>query len=191
MKSKTLKLNENLVKKVFYSNTTLEDLTAYYKAYQMGCFEKMHPCFSKKSLLEKEDFKNIFVDFALKNNLASVTFFSKTKEEDYHTPVGMGTFWPRGRVIQIENLIWFPWATTRQIFENTFNFYDGVRNTLHPETKMYMSLLEFAEEKDEHFFDKLVNLNVLQKVGKIDGLYPDGKAVMYASKPIQTNKESK
>lgn len=183
-KRKTLKLNEGVLKKVRFKGTDVQDMTAYHKAYQLGAFEIVHQeDFSKENLYSKEQFEKVFAAFVANHGVLSVTFFGF--KDDLELPIGVGIFWQRGRVLQLTNLVWFPWANTRQVFLSTFNFFDSFRQTIHSNTGRPYKILEFAEEKDERFFDRLADMGVLEKVGKLDGIYPDGKAVLYATKEVK------
>jgi hypothetical protein len=175
----TLKINKGLMKKVRFSGTKHEDLHAYYKAYLMGAFERM-PEINDNEGLSRDEFEFIFSTYVNINGLLTVTFFGF--HDGVELPVGVGFFWPRGRILQISDLTWFPWATPRQIFENCMNYYDGVRKTTHTGTGKKYKILEFAHKRDEKFFDRLEKASILEKIGNIDGLYPDGPAILYVTK---------
>ncbi len=180
---KTLTLTESTLKQVRFSGTDKQDILAYYKAYQLGALKKIHDDFDPETLLSKEDFEILFSEFLRVNNLLSVTFFGF--RDDIEVPIGVGLFWQRGRVLQLTNLIWFPWITSRQIFLSVYSFLDGVRKTVHSESKRFYKILEFAEKRDEKFFDRFVSMGVLEKIGQIEDLYPDNRAVLYVTKKVE------
>jgi hypothetical protein len=182
-KRKTLSMTETAIRQVRFSGTDKQDMTAYYKAYQLGALKLIHSDFDATTLMEKDEFETVFSLFVKQNNLLSVTFFGE--KDEVEIPVGLALFWPRGRILEMTNMIWFPWASTRHVFLNSFNFFDGIRKTTHEASGKKYKILEFAESKDEKFFDKLVDMGVLEKVGKIDDLYPDGKAILYITKGVK------
>jgi hypothetical protein len=175
-----LKLNESLLKKVRFGPTIKEDVCVYHKAYLLGSFDGIPGFKELQQDLSLESFEQIFVDYVHANNLCSVTFYAFI--DGFEIPIGIGMYWPRGRILQLADLIWFPWATKRSIYESSLGFFDNVRKTkFSEESQECYKILKFARIEDEKFFDRLVDLNVLVKVGKLDGIY-ETKAILYTTK---------
>lgn len=172
----TAALNE---KGVRFTGTSDADMDAYYKAYTLGSFKEAGFVDSMTS----EYFPFYFAEHLKTLGCISVTFY--TKIDGAELPVGVGIFWLRERIVQNENLIWFPWATPRNIIESSINYFDSFRKCSYRDTKEKYKILEFAQEKDVKFFDKLVSLGILDKVGEIPGIYANTlKCFLYVTKEV-------
>jgi hypothetical protein len=95
--------------------------------------------------------------------------------------IGFGTFWVRGRVIQTENFVWFDYASQRNILAATVNFLNEMRRSVHPDTGRKYVVLEFAEQKDEEFFNTICKYGVMRRTGTYMEIY-DGKACAYETR---------
>ncbi len=165
----------NIRKSIKFALTKDTEYGCFYNAYLEGAFNEVEAIQSGYSF---DEFAISFSSYLQKNNFISVTFFANNKI------IGTGQFWPRERILQIGDLTWFSNATSRQIFESCINFYDSIRKTIHiPSGKNY-KILEFAHERDEKFFDRLAAASILERVGEIDGIYPDSKSIFYVSKEV-------
>ena len=69
---------------------------------------------------------------------------------------------------------WFPWATPRQKLETIVRFINEMR-------MMYV-LLVTAREEDWGFFDHIKRYGILRIVGRINGYYGRGDAMLYQSR---------
>lgn len=94
--------------------------------------------------------------------------------------VGIGLFWLRDRCWQTENLIWFPWASTKNILASYVNFVNVMRNAEADSGKYF--ILEFAQEKDQKFFDTVCSYGVMRRAGTMYEFYKGGKACVYESR---------
>jgi hypothetical protein len=101
------------------------------------------------------------------------TILAKSKRGETE-PIGFILGWVRGRVIEIGGMVWFPWASQRNIVEGTVNFFDKMRHEA--------CLLEFAEEKDRDFFNMIARHGVIRRVGTSHEIYPGAKALVYESR---------
>jgi len=143
----------------------------------MGRFNIIHPIFEQE--MTQKDFKEAVEWFLASNNLTPFTFFAEVKGK--MQAVGTAFFWIRGRVMQTENLIWFPWAKKRNILESYVNFVTKMRSTIHPESNRTLMILEFALEKDKNFFDHVCSYGIMRRVGTSYEVYPDQKSCIYES----------
>jgi hypothetical protein len=188
MSENTLSLGKSLVKKVRFSGTQTKDIGAYYKAFKEGSFDILDLAVAELRDNPKvgvQEFEILYSNYVNKNNLLSVSFFVYDKEKNEERLVGCCLFWPRGRVLQVSNMIWFPWASKREVYESSMNFFETFRKTIETVSGRYYKILEFAEEKDSKFFDRLVSIGILERKCEIDGLYPDGNAILYVTKEIE------
>lgn len=149
---------------------------------------KQDPIFDED--FDAEQFKTVFtwwvhqnygvfaVDGELHSSIKTVgmwtCFADSTRGQ--REPVGMIFGWVRGRVIQVGGMVWFPWASKRNIFECAVKFFVELGREFH--------VLDFAEMKDKVFFENIARHGILRKVGHMHGLYPDGPAVLFETKDL-------
>lgn len=93
---------------------------------------------------------------------------------DREEPVGFILGWVRGRVIEIGGMVWFPWASRRNIIEGAVNFFAKMRHEA--------CVLEHAEEKDRDFFNMICRHGVMRRVGTSHEIYPGAKALIYETR---------
>lgn len=83
-----------------------------------------------------------------------------------------------GRVMFIVNMIWYPWATDRNILEGSVSFINQARK----ETKVY----GFVQMKDVGFWNHVCRYGIMRRVGTSYELYADGsQAAVYESKRLK------
>ena len=78
------------------------------------------------------------------------------------------------RVVLLQEVYWYPWASTRAIRAAFAQFMLGLHRS-------GLVVLEFSREKDEHFFDALQRDGVARKVGQVREMYDEAQAVLYQS----------
>lgn len=174
------KLSRLLTRDVWFADTATEDLPYLWAAYRKGCFGILSSEFSDG--ISKDDFSEKIENFILRNNLSPVSFFSKKDGKD--VMIGIGLFWIRGRILQTENLIWFPWASKRIILENYINFVNNTRKAIHVDSGKPHVILEFAMEKDKGFFDHVCSYGIMSRVGTSIELYDNQKCCIYESRSL-------
>jgi hypothetical protein len=158
------------------------DMPFIFAAYRNGDLKIIGPQFESSTEYTLIEFTKVFLDHLTKNNLFCTTFFNV---RDKVKPVGISLVWKRTRVVQVENLIWFHWASAREILGAAEHFYNTWRTLEYQGTGTFYKVLEFAQKKDEKFFDILVKKGVLEKVGEIDGIYiNDIPCVFYVTKDV-------
>ena len=144
-----------------------------WAGYKMGTFSEID--LFPEGLTQKE-FSNAIEKFIATGHLTPITYY-----DDRRKPVGIGFFWVRGRVWQTCDLLWFPWASSRNVLESYVNFVNIVKETKHTDGKKLI-ILEFAREKDRDFFEHVCKYGVMSRVGSLVGIYDDGKAILFQSR---------
>lgn len=158
------------------------DLKYIGVAYRKGALDSMHPVFREE--MTAGEFKAVFMEYAGQFG-SGWTFLAETKEGI--RPVGFCLAWTRVRVIQIGEIIWFPWASKRSIWESSRNFFDVLRKTVHDDQRdvndpiRYYTALEFSHFKDKRFFERMSNLGIMRRVGHVLDIYEgdDSTAVLF------------
>lgn len=99
-------------------------------------------------------------------------------------PIGLIITWVRGPILQLSDMVWFPWATQRNIFEGALKFFDQIRRMEDAESGQKYKVLEFSREQDKKYFERMMNLGVLKRCGKIEKLYPDQNSILYYTNEV-------
>lgn len=155
-----------------------------WAAYRKGALDEFHPAFSEN--LDAREFREVFAVILMENGWNDWILLTETKRG--FEPIGFITAWPRGRIIEIADMVWFPWASKRNIWESAFNFFDSMRKKVADEASdpkdpmRYFVVFEYARYRDKKFFERMVNKGVLKRVGHINDLYPAEPAVMFQTK---------
>lgn len=142
----------------------------------------MHDIFVED--MDQQKFEGALVRVVAENSWAAWTLIAEVEGRGY-MPVGVVFSWVRGRVIETAHIEWFPWASPRNIWEASLNFYDSVRKTVADMARdisdplRYFIVLEFARFDDRAFFERLVDKKIMRKIGHVKGLYDGQTCVMF------------
>ena len=139
-----------------------KDIRYYWAAYQKGAFSSFGEAFP--SDLSAKAFRTEFVEHVLKEFDGIWTPYAETKQG--FIPVGMISGILVGPVMIIGDMVWFPWASDRNIYESAVNFINTMRKEI--------MVMDFAAFKHKPFFDSIARLGILRHGCRIHGLYPDG-----------------
>jgi hypothetical protein len=172
----------------FFTTTTTHDLPFMWAAYKNGDLLKTSPHFDPALKLNFEDFTTVFLDYLNTFGLICFTMFHD-KGENTITPIGFAATWIRGRIVEIGDLVWFHWSSPRNILEAAINFYGTFRTTLHEPSGKTYKVLEFAQKKDEKFFDILVRKGILSRVGEFSDLYEKEDCVLFTTTKYEVKRE--
>lgn len=82
------------------------------------------------------------------------------------------------------DMVWFGWAGSRSILEGATKFFDQMRRDEDAETGKKYVVKDYALESDRAFFEKLMELGVLSRCGKIEGIYQDQKCILYYTRAV-------
>lgn len=138
-----------------------------WAAYKKGALAVMGEPFDGDEL-RPADFEEAFLEHVGAN------FNGGWVAEKDGTPLGLILGWVRGRVIEVGDMIWFPWASARNVYEAVVRYMDDMRGD-------YV-VLEFARLKDKKFFERVASHGIMRKVGHAHSIYPDGPAVIFETK---------
>ncbi len=164
------------------------DRSFAFAAYKMGAFKDVDVVFEEDH--DPEMFKLAFAWWAhanygvfqlnasLEPSISTVGTWTveSVSSRNVREPVGLIVGWVRGRVVQVGEMIWYPWATNRNRIEGAVQFFDTMRREFH--------VMDFAQMKDKGFFEMICRHGILRKVGHLHGLYPNGPAVLFETKEL-------
>lgn len=157
------------------------DYRYFWAAYKKGAFREIEEI---PDDLGPQEFVDAFLDQIEARGLAHGWTFLAPSTRGYE-PVGFAWAWGRGRVIEIADMIWFPWASSRNIVESTANFMNSMRKIAPDPTRPDDRFLvwEYARMKDKRFFEIMCRLGIMRRVGHIHGLYKE-PAVMFETRAL-------
>ena len=89
-------------------------------------------------------------------------------------PVGIVLSDVRNHLME-PHVIWFKWATPRNIYESSIHFINEIR-------KSYVMLFFTRKDADRSFWEATLKHGILKRVGKIEGYYENGDSMLYQSK---------
>lgn len=158
------------------AHTSPSELNYVWAAYKKGSLDTLHDDF-KSHEMSPQELGELFDNYLMVNGLSSFTVHAES--DGQIKPIGLITVWARERILQINEMSWFWWASKRNIFEGAVKFFDQVRRTEHQESGRNFKVLEFSSEEDRKFFERMMDLGLLNRCGKIPGLYEDQEAVLF------------
>lgn len=165
-----------------------DDIKYVGAAWKMGALN-LDPIFDHD--LTAEEFKALFQWYARTNygvfqidgdglpveaGLGAWTFIARSKRGK-DEPVGFYLGWVRGRIIQTGAMIWFPWASHRNVIESAVNFFDKMRRE--------HVVIDFAEAKDKKFFETICRHGVMRRIGTSYEVYPDDRCVVFETVSVK------
>lgn len=152
-----------------------------WAAYKKGSFRGIIPDFDDPDYSPSE-FGQIYDAYLDLNMLSSWTV--QAKNEGAEKPVGLVIAWQRGPILEISDMVWFDWATQRNIFEGALKFFDQLRRMEHGESGKKYKVLEFARAQDKKYFERMMDLGVLKRCGKLDSFYPDQDGILFYTNEV-------
>lgn len=91
-----------------------------------------------------------------------------------YRPIGIIFGLWAGPFTLIGDMIWFPWATPRSIFEGVLNMaYKGKKDHL---------FIGYSTEKDKNFFVKLAQHGVIRRIGTVHGVYENEPVALFQTR---------
>jgi len=102
------------------------DVKYAYAAYKKKALEPMGPPFDSE--MDAAQFKSAFEQYVLTNATAAWTIITNTSRG--RMPVGFVMGDNVGALYIILGIVWFPWASKRNIVEGTIEFFNRIRKEL-------------------------------------------------------------
>ncbi len=128
-----------------------------------------------------EEFKAGFLDFVLSRYAEGWTLYGPSLR-GRKEPVGLGLAWRRGRVVEVADFVWFPWASARNKVETVTHLLDVLRKADHDEGKVMV--LVFSGQDDKRFYDHVCRHGVLRRIGTTHNFYPGSRGGVYETVEI-------
>lgn len=144
------------------------DLKFLWAAYRQGAMKELSPALQKEGL-KPQEFSETLLEYLAAN--FTDAWIAEAETLEGFKPAGLVVAWTRGRVIEIGDMIWFPWTTARNTLEAVVKFMDQLRRDF--------VVLEFARIEDKKFFERVAAHGVMRKIGHAHSIYPNGPAVLF------------
>jgi len=156
-----------------------EDLRYFWAAYKSGGLSHADPVFSTE--MNVPDFKAQFSEYVSSRFNGAWTFVSD--ESGTTKPMGFALGVVRdGRLIQLEEMIWLPWASPREVLEAATGFMDSMRR--NEVGGRPVVVLEYSRMKDKKFFEAIAKRGVMRRVGHVHDIYRDEPAVLFQTRAV-------
>lgn len=154
-----------------------DDIKFVWAAYKSGRLASMGKDFEDGKMAPAQ-FRERFQAEILANYAGAWTMFSITPKGKMPVGLILG-FWshPEPRLspfMIVGDIIWFSWATARIKIESAVNFFDRVRKTI--------AFMEYAQSKDQKFFDVLCQHGIMRRVGTSYNVYPGESVAVYETR---------
>ena len=164
------RLSRTLNRGATYNPIEMDDLAYAWAAYKVGKFHLV------EDGLDQESFRDAFAKLVLSTYHA--VWALKAKTERGVIPVGFAFgFWlhpAKQETMIINELVWLPWATPRNIIETTANFVTKERKKL--------KMIAFARKKDKSFLEVLAKHGIVRRVGTSHTIFSDGPATVWETR---------
>ena len=155
---------------VSYHEISRKDYPWLWVAYKQGAFEELQVI---KGLAAEEfsDYMDTVVENYYNRDGTIVVGEAYFAERDGQAPVCV-TFVDKSQLAFFPHVIWFDWATPRNIIESTVNFLkDLVKDG---------NVVIFSEKENMFFFSHMARYGILDRRGTLKKYFPDGgDAIIY------------
>lgn len=158
---KTWRLRKTLKRNISFRPSEAEDIRYAFAAYKKGSLAGMAAPFDDPKM-SPEEFKTAFEAVVTTRYHGAWTFFGETKKG--FIPIGfllafyshpLPSFSP---FMIVGDLVWFPWASTRNKIESAVNFFTKIRNEI--------PMVDYSHgEANKKFFEMLCRHGIMRRVG--------------------------
>ena len=174
---KAWKLKKTLKRRTHFRPIEQEDVQYVWVAYKSGLLESMGPPFDGTDM-SPEEFQAEFIAQAETVYHAIWTLFADTKKG--YLPVGLVLgFWSHpdpsfGRLMNVGDMIWFPWTSKRNKVEASVNFFNDIRKEV--------PMVEYAKLDDKKFFETIAKHGIMRRVGTMHNIYDGEPAAVFETR---------
>lgn len=152
-----------------------EDIRYLYVAYKKGKLTSMGGVFENTDM-NPEEFKEAFQAEILENYHGAWTLFAQNDKGPVGVVLG---FWShqnpeRAPFMIVGDMLWMPWASTRNVVESAVHFFNNIRNEI--------PMMEYAEQKDKKFFEMMCRHGVMRRVGTAHSVYKDRSVSVFETR---------
>lgn len=133
-----------------------DDVKYAWAAYCKGALDTMGAPFDKPGL-DAAAFKSYFEQFVLTRTHAAWTILAKTCKG--FMPVGfvLGAWAPAEAYMIVVGIVWFPWASKRNVLEGTVTFFNRLRKE--------MPVMGFAGKEHKRLYEACCMHGIMRRIG--------------------------
>ena len=176
MRQANWRLKKTLSRRLEFRPIEQEDMRYIWAAYKGGSLASMGGAFSE-SEMNAEEFKTAFEAEITTRYHAAWTMFAETKRG--FVPVGfvLGFYaHPEPQFAPymiVGGIVWFGWASKRNIIECTVKFFNEIRNTL--------PMIGYANEEHKRLYEIVAMHGIMRRVGTSHNVF-DGPAAVFETR---------
>lgn len=148
------RLSRTLKRRVDSRPIENDDVKYAYAAYRTGALKEHFP-----GGLDAPAFKRAFEEFVLSNAHAAWVVVSHTKNGFIPIGLVMGGWAPQAAFMVIVGIVWFPWASKRNILEGSVGFFNELRKQF--------KWMGFAKYEHKPIYDVCCAHGVMRRVGTV------------------------
>lgn len=150
---KSWRLSKTLARQIDVRPIEQDDVKYAWAAYKHGDLATMG--FAEN--LDSRTFKDAFEAYVLSNADAAWTVIGKTRNG--FIPIGfvLGGWAPQQAYMIVIGIVWFSWASKRNIIEGTVAFFDRVRKQ--------MGVMGFAAPEHKRLYEVCCMHSIMRRVG--------------------------
>lgn len=162
------RLKKTLARQIEIRTISPDDMRFAWAAYRKGSLASMSEAF-KNPALSQEQFDREFVD-ALSRYTEGWIIVANQR------PIGMvfGVQAPLSLHMIVGWVVWFPWATKRNVLEGTVAFFDTVRRQF--------PMMGYANGEHKRLYEVVCMHGIMRRVGTSQIIFPGQSAAVYETR---------
>lgn len=171
------RLRKTLARRLEFRPIEREDIRYAWAAYKNGCLASMGEKWAQGDM----DAAAFAVEFEVEVSTVYHGVWTMLAEgRKGFIPVGIVlAFWSHpdpkfAPFMIVGDIVWFPWASTRNKIESAVNFFNSIRGQL--------AMVEYASEKHRPFFEMICQHGVMRRVGTMEYAIGGEKHAVYETR---------
>lgn len=117
--------------------------------------------------MSPDEFRNRFARYVLGNGFSGWVLIANSLKG--HMPVGFVLGEVRRKLMMMGEIVWFPWASTRNKLEAALTFFNGLRDEL--------VIMEWSPHSERRSWEHICRYGIMRRVGTVYGMANEPMAV--------------
>lgn len=149
------------------------DLRYTFAAYKKGALSSMGEPFAD-TLMNADEFKATFETFVLERYHAAWTLFAMTRKGFIPAGIVFAVNAPGAPYMIVNGMVWFPWASCRNVVEAIVNFLNGVRKQF--------PLMFYAAPEHKKVYEVCAMHGIIRRIGTSQIVFPGKSAAVFETR---------
>jgi hypothetical protein len=169
---KNWRLRKTLARHVEVRVMSPDDIRFLWATYKKGALTPMDARFADAGMTP-EQFSEAFDEIAGRYN-EGWTISAETKRG--FMPVGMifGALAPLSAYMIVAGVLWFPWATKRNVVEGAVAFFNEARH--------HIPMMLYATEEHKRMYEVCCMHGIMRRIGTSEVVFPGRSAAVYETR---------